>query len=765
VQDTKGNFLTATYTEDSTNGDYSPVRIDLGNAVSGINPIGTVGFVYESRQDVISTYTAGSLMRATKRLAKVQTYVGTTGASAALVKEYLLGYSQGGAAQRSRLSSVKECDASGACFPQANFTWTTFNLGFHITAHGLDNGAFGEPSWSSQNIAPRSLVDINGDGRADIFGFHSSGLVAATSTGTGSFVFAPTSLPAGAFGYGNGWQDNNVEPRFLADVNGDGLPDIVAFHASGVIVALNTGNGFTFAPPNGLGAGAFGQPTWASQATDPRYLVDMNGDGLADIVGFHNSGVVIALGMGNGNFAFGPTTGLSPGAFGYGNGWQDNNVEPRFLADVHGDGLPDIVAFHASGVIVALNTGNGFTFAPPNGLGAGAFGQPTWASQATDPRYLVDINGDGLADIVGFHNSGVVIALSMGNGNFAFGPTTGLSPGAFGYGNGWQDNNVEPRFLADVNGDGLPDIVGLHNSGVVIALNTGNGFAIVPSGLPEGAYGFQGPWQDQGVHPRFVTDVNGDGFSDIVGIYNYGPVPALNNATVRPDLLAAVMDSLGKTVSLTYQSIANTSNYVKDATSAYPTLDVQAPLYVVSSVSSSNGIGGTVQTDYFYTGLKAELGTGRGLLGFRTVQATDVQAGVKSLTEYRQDWPYVGMPLQSKRIAPDGTTILSQTDYSYACLDPANGSGCTVATGNRYFPHVSQSDETSRDLNNTFISKVRTQNSYDSLGNANQIGVTHLDAGGSATGYAKTTTNTYTNDTSNWLLGRLIRTEVQSTVP
>jgi hypothetical protein len=239
----------------------------------------------------------------------------------------------------------------------------------------------------------------------------------------------------------------------------------------------------------------------------------------------------------------------------------------------------------------------------------------------------------------------------------------------------------------------------------------------------------------------------------------------LNNATVRPDLLAAVMDSLGKTVSLTYQSIANTSNYVKDATSAYPTLDVQAPLYVVSSVSSSNGIGGTVQTDYFYTGLKAELGTGRGLLGFRTVQATDVQAGVKSLTEYRQDWPYVGMPLQSKRIAPDGTTILSQTDYSYACLDPANGSGCTVATGNRYFPHVSQSDETSRDLNNTFISKVRTQNSYDSLGNANQIGVTHLDAGGSATGYAKTTTNTYTNDTSNWLLGRLIRTEVQSTVP
>jgi hypothetical protein len=121
--------------------------------------------------------------------------------------------------------------------------------------------------------------------------------------------------------------------------------------------------------------------------------------------------------------------------------------------------------------------------------------------------------------------------------------------------------------------------------------------------------------------------------------------------------------------------------------------------------------------------------------------------------------------LQSKRIAPDGTTILSQSDATYACTNPATGAACTIAAGNRYFPHVTQSDETSRDLNNTFISKVRTQNSYDSLGNATQIGVTHLDAGGAATGYSKTTTNTYTNDTTNWLLGRLLRSEVQSTVP
>jgi hypothetical protein len=48
---------------------------------------------------------------------------------------------------------------------------------------------------------------------------------------------------------------------------------------------------------------------------------------------------------------------------------------------------------------------------------------------------------------------------------------------------------------------------------------------------------------------------------------------------------------------------------------------------------------------------------------------------------------------------------------------------------------------------------------YDAFGNATEIVVSASD------GHSKTTTNTYTNDTAKWLLGRLTRASVKSTRP
>ena len=45
-----------------------------------------------------------------------------------------------------------------------------------------------------------------------------------------------------------GWIDQNHYPRELADVNGDGKADIVAFGHGGVNVSLATGNGSTREP-------------------------------------------------------------------------------------------------------------------------------------------------------------------------------------------------------------------------------------------------------------------------------------------------------------------------------------------------------------------------------------------------------------------------------------------------------------------------------------------------------------------------------------
>ena len=54
---------------------------------------------------------------------------------------------------------------------------------------------------------------------------------------------------------------------------------------------------------------------------------------------------------------------------------------------------------------------------------------------------------------------------------------------------------------------------------------------------------------------------------------------------------------------------------------------------------------------------------------------------------------------------------------------------------------------------------VTTTTQYDSYGNPTQIDV-------SATGgFSKTTVNTYTNDSTKWILGRLTNSTVTSTTP
>ena len=142
----------------------------------------------------------------------------------------------------------------------------------------------------------------------------------------------------------------------------------------------------------------------------PRFLADLTGDGRADIVGFANEGVIVALNNGNGTFQQ-PRLALSE--FGYDAGGWRVELHPRFLADLTGDGRADIVGFEYEGVFVALNNGDG-TFQPPQ-LVLREFGYDAggWRVER-HPRFLADLTGDGRAEIVGFANEGVFVALNNG---------------------------------------------------------------------------------------------------------------------------------------------------------------------------------------------------------------------------------------------------------------------------------------------------------------------------------------------------------------
>src|SRR5262249_27898619 len=137
----------------------------------------------------------------------------------------------------------------------------------------------------------------------------------------------------------------------------------------------------------------------------------------------------------------------------------------------------DIVGFAQSGVFVSLNTQLGAS-APTFVAGSSFLGTQTggWASQNLFPRELADVNGDGMADIVGFAHGGGFLFLATGNGSFAA-PTLGSNTSFWGaQTGGWSSNDLFPRELANITtGDAKADIVGFASNGVWTSISTSTG--------------------------------------------------------------------------------------------------------------------------------------------------------------------------------------------------------------------------------------------------------------------------------------------------
>ncbi len=95
---------------------------------------------------------------------------------------------------------------------------------------------------------------------------------------------------------------------------------------------------------------------------------------------------------------------------------------------------------------------------------------------------VADVNGDGIADIVAFGADGVEVARGNANGTFSQ-PTKDLAQfGAFPDAGGWTSQDLYPRLLGDINGDGKADVVGFGSTGVVTSL------AAVAGALPPAAF-------------------------------------------------------------------------------------------------------------------------------------------------------------------------------------------------------------------------------------------------------------------------------------
>jgi hypothetical protein len=194
--------------------------------------------------------------------------------------------------------------------------------------------------------------DINGDGKADVCGRSSDGLHCALSNGTGFGA----DFTGPAWTDASGWSAAAYAATIrFADVNGDGLSDVCARSAAGITCAVSQGSSF---------AAPFAGPAWSDAAgwNVPQYyatitLLDINGDGMADICGRGPNGMTCALSTGTG---FG--TAFAGPAWTDAAGWtQPNYYGTIRTGDVNGDGKDDLCARGAAGVTCALSTGTGFS--------------------------------------------------------------------------------------------------------------------------------------------------------------------------------------------------------------------------------------------------------------------------------------------------------------------------------------------------------------------------------------------------------------------
>ena len=381
ITDASGNYLTVTYTEDSVNGDYRPLRIDYtGNEGQGLATQRKVEFTYGTRTDAPPLYVDGSLVKTTKRPTNIKTSAPPPGGGAAvLVRDYRLAYEYGAATKRSRLKTITECDANNSCLPPTTFTWQEGGDGtFEIPA--VTWTAF--PSgWDKNNV---KAGDVDGDGQLDLVSQANGQFYVALSNGDGTFQ-----IPAVTWtGFPSGWDKFNVQ---AGDINGDGKLDLVSMDGA-FRVAFSNGDG-TFQIP---------AVTWTSFPTGWNKNIvqagDLNGDGKLDLVSI-DGGFRVAFSKGDGTFGIPAVTWTA-----FPSGWDKLNVQ---AGDLNGDGKLDLVSQANGKFYVVFSNGDG-TFEIP---------AVTWTSFPSGWNKAIvqagDLNGDGKLDLVSI-DGGFRVAFSSG---------------------------------------------------------------------------------------------------------------------------------------------------------------------------------------------------------------------------------------------------------------------------------------------------------------------------------------------------------------
>lgn len=392
-------------------------------------------FMYEGdiRPDYRDVYDQGLFVKESRRLTHISVFSGTD-----LVRRYELSY----ITLSDSLTSIKKIIQYGSDNVSQYYD-IEFSYGVPVPGYTKLNTSYKSPVlFSNDNHDDYGVrqLDLNNDGFIDM-------VQAKGGTTRKTWINNKT----------NGWDESNSyilpidivtssnvdEGVRFADINNDGYIDLIKSKAGTRVVYINNRTGWQnvsynipvdFVDSSGIDQGVV--------------LDDVNGDGKIDIIKSKAGSRSIYLGNGAGwslsNLVF-PTDILDSNA-------KDLGVR---IVDVNGDGLSDILKGYAGTRQAWINNGTGFKLSddwiPPTDF--------VTSSNPDNGVRLLDVNGDGLIDLlVDFFNGTTQNSGAWLNTGHGWAPDISWqSPEAFTK-NGY---NIGRRLL-DVNGDGSADIVVSH---------------------------------------------------------------------------------------------------------------------------------------------------------------------------------------------------------------------------------------------------------------------------------------------------------------